>query len=53
MWILNILKLFVAVAVLIGSTMVAAAYNTSIKNNSQLGSVVLAANAPCPSGKAV
>ncbi|HAT4425598.1 VrrB [Legionella pneumophila serogroup 1] len=43
MWTPNLLKLFVAVTALIGSTVVAA-YDTSIKNDSHLGSMILAAN---------
>ncbi|HEO1452023.1 TPA: VrrB [Legionella pneumophila] len=46
MWTLKMLKLFVAVAALAGSTAVTAAFDTSIKNDSQLGSMILAANVP-------
>ncbi|MFC7781330.1 VrrB [Legionella taurinensis] len=48
MWTLKTLKLFVAVATLIGSTAVAAAFDTSVKNDSPLGSMILASNIPHP-----
>ncbi|HHS2921705.1 TPA: VrrB [Legionella pneumophila] len=48
MWTLKTLKRFVAVAALIGSTAVAAAFDTSVKNDSQLGSMILAASVHHP-----